>query len=346
MRSTPDDREHHPPSLENRALQAVYEPPGHCWKSDSRCVLIDGVVRSVALSLSLAAALVLASCSSSPVASPPTASAAPAPGQLEARPLRLPTFGAALACPTTPGAPANTFSPFGTGFTPGTGPVYPDLGDAVIASAIPTKVLWFARPSYRGSILIRGRQIDGSGVVTLGTGPDTQTSLRLASPGADASGTGGWRNWPSYTFVAEPGCYAYQVDGDTFSETIVFRATQGLLGQPGCNPPSPIDGGNEVEGTSANAELWALLFAPTPIHAGDAVKIVWRMTGSGAFHIGGTGPAGTAAPLTFGPDGPRGSSWTRPGEEWGTGFVFPTAGCWDMHAVRGTLTGDVWLPVH
>jgi hypothetical protein len=248
-------------------------------------------------------------------------------------------------CPTTAGKPANAFSPFGNGFTPGTGPVYPDLGDPFIAAAAPAKVLWFARPSYQGPILIRGRQIDGSGLVTFGTGRGAQTSLRLASPGAEATGTGGWRNWPSYTFVAEPGCYAYQVDGDTFSETIVVRATEGLLGQPRCDPPSPIDGGNEIEGTSSNAELWALFFGPSPIHAGDMLKIVWRMTGAGAFHISGTGPAGAPAPLTFGPDGPRGSSWTRPGDEWGTGFTFPRAGCWDMHAVRNTLSGDVWLLV-
>jgi len=105
-------------------------------------------------------------------------------------------------------------------------------------------------------------------------------------------------------------------------------------------------GGEQAdEGTSSNAELWALLFTTKSIHSGDAVKIVWRMTGSGAFHLGATSTAGSAAPLTFGPDGPRGSSWTRPGEEWGTGFVFPSAGCWDMHAVRGTLSGDVWLLV-
>ncbi len=31
-------------------------------------------------------------------------------------------------------------------------------------------------------------------------------------------------NNPSYTRVQGPGCYAYQVDGDGFSYTIVFRA--------------------------------------------------------------------------------------------------------------------------
>jgi hypothetical protein len=88
-----------------------------------------------------------------------------------------------------------------------------------------------------------------------------------------------------------------------------------------------------------------LLFDTPPLHAGADVKIVWRMTGSGGFRIVGSGPAGAAARLTFGPDGPRGSTWTRPGEEWGTSFVFPSAGCWDMHAARDTASGDVWLLV-
>jgi hypothetical protein len=31
--------------------------------------------------------------------------------------------------------------------------------------------------------------------------------------------------WPSFTRVRKPGCYAYEVDGTSFSEVIVFRAT-------------------------------------------------------------------------------------------------------------------------
>jgi hypothetical protein len=33
-----------------------------------------------------------------------------------------------------------------------------------------------------------------------------------------------WANWPSYTRIQTAGCYAYQVDGLTFSEVIVFQA--------------------------------------------------------------------------------------------------------------------------
>ena len=34
-----------------------------------------------------------------------------------------------------------------------------------------------------------------------------------------------------------------------------------------------------------------------------------------------------------------------PWEEWGSSFVFPSAGCWDMHAAGDTASGDVWLVV-
>ncbi|MDX6324409.1 MAG: hypothetical protein QOK15_763, partial [Nocardioidaceae bacterium] len=47
----------------------------------------------------------------------------------------------------------------------------------------------------------------------------------------------------------------------------------------------------------------------------------------------------------WGPEAHSGSNWARPGEEWGTGFVFPTTGCWDLHVRSGGTTGDVWVKV-
>ncbi|HEX3873332.1 MAG TPA: hypothetical protein VHW26_04230 [Solirubrobacteraceae bacterium] len=66
------------------------------------------------------------------------------------------------------------------------------------------KVLWAAAPRYAGPVLIR----------------------QLLAAGATSSGEpAGWREWPSYTRLRAGGCYAYQVDGTTFSTVIVFRAT-------------------------------------------------------------------------------------------------------------------------
>ena len=49
------------------------------------------------------------------------------------------------------------------------------------------------------------------------------------------------------------------------------------------------------------------------------------------------------ARLTFGPEAYGGSSWVKPGDEWGTGFIFPEAGCWGVHAQRDDLVGDLYL---
>jgi hypothetical protein len=104
--------------------------------------------------------------------------------------------------------------------------------------------------------------------------------------------------------------------------------------QPG--PPAEVKGSN----------LWALVFAPLPIKAGIETKIVWRMGGRGVFNIGSKTIDGAIAQLTFGPEPHLSSSWNIPKtDEWGTGFVFPKAGCWRVHAWRGGTNGDVYFLV-
>jgi hypothetical protein len=119
-----------------------------------------------------------------------------------------------------------------------------------------------------------------------------------------------------------------------------------------CRPPSPAKpwhpaggGGGliEVHGTARDAELWGLVFAAVPLPVGKQVKIVWRMTGDGPLQIMVARSDGTPARRTFGPEEHGGSNWDRPGQEWGTGFVFPMAGCWDFHLARTSGAGDVWL---
>jgi hypothetical protein len=123
------------------------------------------------------------------------------------------------------------------------------------------------------------------------------------------------------------------------------------LGAAGCKPPSPIQpaagiGIPEVQGTATTGtELWALLFNPVPIPAREDVKIVWKMTGSGDFHLVVQGPHGIRIRPLFGPEVHGGSNWQRPGAEWGTGYNFPVTGCWDFHATRDSGSGDVWLLV-
>lgn len=123
--------------------------------------------------------------------------------------------------------------------------------------------------------------------------------------------------------------------------------TIGTLGAPGCMPPSPMQpamvAGPEIEGTSANASLWVLLFQT--LTTGQDIKIAWRMTGSGNLHLVAIAQEGQRVPPDWGPERHLGSNWNRPGDEWGAGFTFAVAGCWDLHATRDDASGDVWLVI-
>ena len=147
--------------------------------------------------------------------------------------------------------------------------------------------------------------------------------------------------------TSTPASSTVQKPTQTPSPTVTRPAA---LGQKDCQPASPIDDLSsipEVHGTATNAQLWALLMSTTgvPPQAESLVKIVWRMTGSGDFHIVALGPDNMKVQPSQGPTLHTGSSWDRPGDEWGSVFTFPVAGCWDLHATRDNVSGDVWLQV-
>lgn len=163
---------------------------------------------------------------------PGTASPTPTPAPdawaaLRARPLKLPTVGPTGGCPASQGKIVNE------GFGPalGNGPLYPVglgvEGTMYTGGALEEggwllmKVLWIAAPQFEGPALVRGGRIDGAGELRFGEGPKPSNELRLQ---ADKATPAQWRDWPGYTRLRGPGCYAYQVDGANFSIVIPFRA--------------------------------------------------------------------------------------------------------------------------
>lgn len=147
------------------------------------------------------------------------------------RPLHLPRLQAGTKCP----ASGSRSGPVG-GLLTGPGPVSPVFADVLpLAPArgafagsrwTGAKVLWVADATYAGPVLIRGRQLDGPRAVGFGSGVVPLRELQLLRPGArSADEPTGYREWPSYTRVPGPGCYGYQVDGTSFSTTIVFLAS-------------------------------------------------------------------------------------------------------------------------
>ena len=164
---------------------------------------------------------------------------------LEDRLLRLPTLASGAACPVTRGAFVNR----NIGIAVGQPPVYaqynvgsPAEGVLRYSSAAAfgagssvwggQSVLWAIRPEALGPVLVRGRQVDGpnalrfnGGVEQLGyvgswSAAPLLPELRLLG----SYDTVSWFYWGSFMRLSAPGCYAYQVDGLTFSYVFIFQA--------------------------------------------------------------------------------------------------------------------------
>ncbi|MFF5070879.1 hypothetical protein ACFY2R_06630 [Micromonospora olivasterospora] len=103
-------------------------------------------------------------------------------------------------------------------------------------------------------------------------------------------------------------------------------------------PPCPADhrygtGLAEVAGTPG--VFWALLFIDgAELRAGRLTKIAFRITGHGDLTLAAEGPDGARVEPADVTGHTGGSTWQRPGDEWGSQWTFPTAGCWTVRAER------------
>jgi hypothetical protein len=143
------------------------------------------------------------------------------------RPLKLPRVAPEAACPRSSSTPtaARVTWPLGPG------PVYPGLGspdgvaslkdDLVQKGWFLHKTLWAISPRYRGPVLIRGARVDGSGALRFNFRRTRELKLHKLPRNAERR----WRYVPSHTDLRGPGCYAFQVDGSSFSLVIGFEAT-------------------------------------------------------------------------------------------------------------------------
>jgi hypothetical protein len=165
------------------------------------------------------------------------------------RPLHFPALASSGRCPVSSARPARSLTAeFGTAPALGAGPVYPLVGPGVgghtatllvfpshrfipnsnppqrgVAGWLGEKVLWTANPRYRGPLLIRGARLDEPGSLLLQADMSKHAVKSLKLDVRPSSG-GQWWVAPSETYVPTVGCYAYQVDGTSFSEVLVFRA--------------------------------------------------------------------------------------------------------------------------
>jgi hypothetical protein len=156
-------------------------------------------------------------------------------GATQAKPptpaLTLPVLADGQKCPVSP---EGSISPdFGPAL--GKGPVYPvGIPHGLLQFIYPPvetqlwypsdwggqKVLWVVDPEYHGPVLIRGGRIDAPGRLGFGGLSKPFWEMRFGASAAD----GAWRQFPSFTRLKAPGCYAYQIDGDGFQTVVVFEA--------------------------------------------------------------------------------------------------------------------------
>ena len=155
------------------------------------------------------------------------------------RPLDLPQLAAGDPCPVSgvdrrvDWERANIFG--GSGI--GRGPVYPGLGSSgghldttggpVDGSWFGGKVFWYVKPSYRDRVLIRGHRLDGPESLRFSDEGRRSHELRIKRK-SDISWAGqprGSRGEPSGVLIRASGCYGVQIDGTTFSRTVIFTAS-------------------------------------------------------------------------------------------------------------------------
>jgi hypothetical protein len=112
--------------------------------------------------------------------------------------------------------------------------------------------------------------------------------------------------------------------------------------------PMPILG-DRVEGGSKDGTSVAALLERTatgPLRAGEAVKVVVRMTGAGDLQVSAIRPDGIPTEVDWGPDPHSSSNFNRPGSEWGFGVTFTEPGCWTIKLNRAEAgTGYMQLEV-
>ena len=162
---------------------------------------------------------------------------------LESKSLHPPTLSPGASCPVT--AARQHIAPDHQ-YAIGNGPVY--LVNEVVSKSVLfldadgsdpgsswkiSKIFWEVSASYTGPAIIRGSQIDGTHTLgfngglgqTAGNNQGTEPILSELRLLGDPHGQ--WKTYLSFVRIQHAGCYAFQIDGQNFSESLVVQGTAG-----------------------------------------------------------------------------------------------------------------------
>ncbi|HEV2659689.1 MAG TPA: hypothetical protein VGU68_03770 [Ktedonobacteraceae bacterium] len=215
-----------------------------CASNGSSGTSVDSAGTATTSSSSQASKATSTTTNTASVATSAATSAPASTSDLANKPLHLPSVAAGAACPV---------SQIRSGVVPGrqyalgNGPVYlvvtnptptiqytvaPFIGDTS-SELGGSRSIWAINPNYQGTVLIRGQQLGGNNPLRFNGGLDQVNSnsqgtepilndLRLnGQQGQNSS----WSSFVTFTRMQAPGCYGVQVDGQNFSEVIVFQAS-------------------------------------------------------------------------------------------------------------------------
>jgi hypothetical protein len=115
------------------------------------------------------------------------------------------------------------------------GPVYATLPPTVAIKSF-NKVLWRADSAFSSRTLIRAHLVGGTATGLLNTGTTADVSGLTATTRTNADNhaeqlypelrfDGSPDGLPSFLWVEQPGCWAFQVDSASFTEYIVFSVS-------------------------------------------------------------------------------------------------------------------------
>lgn len=159
--------------------------------------------------------------------------------------------------------------------------------------------------------------------------------------------------------VAVAGCTDTTLEQTATSPSESLRSVSSVSGTgsstspPGrqeldCSDPfGPAKGvaGLDAPLVSDGLDGWVLLLGGTPLSVDEPVKVIWKVGSGSEPGMVGVGPRGEEIePMFLNEQG--GSPWDRPGDlEWGTGWTFPQASCWELRVTRGDASAGVEVPV-
>jgi hypothetical protein len=188
----------------------------------------------------------------------PTEPASPLPAGVDAmtglqqRPMRPPTLAAHPGLAPNETCTASSTADLGAlapNYGAGVGPTYLSGQDSWYTSVVAQVTILMVDSKYSGPLLVRAFQLggDGKSTVTLADfpPPDPSTGLPVIKqeprvavvPAVHTTGgglylgavapTSFWRAWYGMLSTDSPGCFGLQVDGDVFTEFILFVVNPG-----------------------------------------------------------------------------------------------------------------------